>query len=160
MSDVERAFLDTNIVIYSVDIADPAKQRTAQLLQSRLISQHHAVVSTQVIQEFLNTCLRKLKTQLTAQDALDIAERILWPICKVSPSYALHHRAIALHQRLGFSFYDSLIVAAALQAGCTRLYSEDLQHGQQIERLTIVNPFLPDAPSHRANAAVHECSEA
>lgn len=147
MNGAELAFIDTNIVIYSVDVADPAKQRTAQLLQDRLLAQHQGVVSTQVIQEFLNACLRKLQPCLTPADALDIAERILWPICKVSPSYALHHRAMALHQRFGFSFYDSLIVAAALQAGCTRLYSEDLQHGQQIERLTIVNPFLPDAPA-------------
>jgi predicted nucleic acid-binding protein len=57
------------------------------------------------------------------------------------PSTALYIRAVEVRTRYRYSFYDSLIIAAALEAGCTRLYSEDLQHGQRIERLTIVNPF-------------------
>ena len=54
---------------------------------------------------------------------------------------SLYARGLRLHGQFGFSFYDSLIVAAALEAGCSRLYSEDLHHGQQVERLTIQNPF-------------------
>ena len=146
MSGAEPAFLDTNVILYGFDTADPGKRTTAIQLLKALLAQHQAVVSTQVIQEFLNTCVRKFSRQISPEDALNVAESTLWPICKVQPSPALYHRAIRLQQRLGFSFYDSLIVAAALQAGCTRLYSEDLKHGQQIERLTIVNPFLPDAP--------------
>ena len=64
------------------------------------------------------------------------------PLWQVNPTAALYQSAITLQGRYGFSFYDSLIVAAALEGGCTRLYSEDLQHGQQIQRLTILNPFV------------------
>ena len=60
----------------------------------------------------------------------------------MNPTAALYQSAVSFQSRYGFSFYDSLIVAAALEAGCTRLYSEDLQHGQQIQRLTILNPFV------------------
>ncbi|WP_411728328.1 PIN domain-containing protein [Methyloglobulus sp.] len=58
------------------------------------------------------------------------------------PSLALYRRGLDLQSRFGFSFYDSLIVAAALESDCTRLYTEDLQHGQKIEGLTIENPFI------------------
>lgn len=60
---------------------------------------------------------------------------------QVVPSAALYHRAVEIHQRWKFSFYDSLIIAAALTAGCTRLLTEDLPHGQQIETLTVQDPF-------------------
>ena len=118
----------------------------APQLQRHHLAQHQAVISSQVIQEFLNICLLKFPRHVSLFDAQQIAEEVLWPICRVMPSPGLYHRAMALHQRLGFSFYDSLIVAGALQAGCTTLYSEDLQHGQQIERLTLINPFLPEPP--------------
>jgi len=68
------------------------------------------------------------------------------------PSTALYDRALDLHSRYRFSFYDSLIVAAALEANCTRLFSEDLQHGQRVEGLVIENPFAgqnPAAPRDR-----------
>ena len=58
------------------------------------------------------------------------------------PSHALYRRALEIQTRYGYGFYDSLIIAAALEAGCQHLLSEDMQHGQQIEQLRIVNPFL------------------
>ena len=70
-----------------------------------------------------------------------LLNEILMPLWQVNPSAALYQDAVSILGRYGFSFYDSLIVAAALEAGCTRLYSEDLQHGQRIQRLTILNPF-------------------
>ena len=60
------------------------------------------------------------------------------------PSHALYRRALEIQARYRYGFYDSLIIAAALEAGCQRLLSEDMQHGQQIEHLRIVNPFLVD----------------
>ena len=60
---------------------------------------------------------------------------------KMGASTELYHRALAIRARWRYGFYDSLVIAAALAAGCTRLLSEDLQHGQQIESLTIVDPF-------------------
>ena len=96
-------------------------------------------VSFQVVQETLNVLTRRLG--FVPEDARRTLEQVLLPLWQVNPSAALYQDAITLRGRYGFSFYDSLIVAAALEAGCTRLYSEDLQHGQQVQRLTILNPF-------------------
>ena len=78
---------------------------------------------------------------MTAEGAKHFMERVLAPLWRISPSLALYDRALEVQDRYRYGFYDSLIVAAALDAGCTRLYSEDLQDGQQIEGLTIENPF-------------------
>lgn len=142
MSVADRCFLDSNILLYAIDIADVYKQQQAQALQVQLLAQHRAVVSYQVIQEFLNTSLRRFKHLLSAQDALTIADTVLWPMCRVMPSSELLTQALRLHTRYGYSFYDSLILAAAIEARCGRLYSEDLQHGQKIEGVEIINPFL------------------
>ncbi len=68
-------------------------------------------------------------------------QQVLVPLWRISPSQALYDRALDLQARYRFGFYDALIIAAALDAGCTRLYSEALKDGQQIEGLTIENPF-------------------
>ena len=65
----------------------------------------------------------------------------LWRIHQINPTPELYRGGLRIRARYGFSFYDSLIVAAALEAGCTTLYSEDMQDGQRIEGLTIRNPF-------------------
>jgi predicted nucleic acid-binding protein len=73
---------------------------------------------------------------------------VLAPLWRVVPSEELYERALEVMARYGYSFYDSLIIASALSAGCTRLLTEDLQHGQRIEGLTIHNPFSPETGSH------------
>jgi len=94
-----------------------------------------------VVQECLNTALRKAKVALPLDAARSYLDTVLAPLLQVTASAALYHRALDVQMRWRFGFYDSLIVAAALAAGCRRLLSEDLQHGQQIETLTIQNPF-------------------
>jgi predicted nucleic acid-binding protein len=89
----------------------------------------------------LNVVTRKLPTPMTAEDAGRFLEQVLGPLWKIYPSLALYRRALGVQARYRYSFYDSLIIAAALDAGCSRLYSEDLQDGQRIEELTIENPF-------------------
>jgi predicted nucleic acid-binding protein len=79
---------------------------------------------------------------MTSEDASQFYELILGPLWKVMPDRSLYLRALSLQERYGYHFYDAMIVAAALSAGCTTLYTEDLQHGQQIEGLRMVNPFL------------------
>ncbi len=134
-------FIDTNVFIYHLDASDPRKQAIAERIIRQALTGGNACISYQVIQECLNTALRK------AQVALDIAqgraylETVLAPLLRVSASVALYRRALEVQARWGFGFYDSLIVAAALAAGCTRLLSEDLRHGQKIETLTIHDPF-------------------
>ena len=94
-----------------------------------------------MVQECLNTVTRKAQIPLSLAQAQAYLDTVLAPLLAVNASADLYHRALGLQGRWQFSFYDSLIIAAALEAGCTRLLSEDLQHGQRIETLTIENPF-------------------
>ena len=135
MSD--SVFLDSNILIYSYSHSEPDKQTVAR----RLISETRSTISTQTLQELVNTVTRKFKFGFAE------AELAVKECCK---NNSLHIntedtvvQACHIAQRYGFSFYDSLIVSAALESGCTLLYSEDLQHNQIVDgKLTIINPFL------------------
>lgn len=99
------------------------------------------VISYQVTQEFLNAATRKFSKPLSVPDAQRYLTVVLEPLCAVFSSVELFHQALDLSRRWNYSFYDSLVIAAALQADCSVLYSEDLQDGQKLGRLKIVNPF-------------------
>ena len=133
------SFIDSNIIIYMFDDTDPTKRQRARDLVSRSLEHQTGCISFQVVQETLNVLVQKLGANL--EDAAQLLEDVLIPMWRISPTPTLYRRGLRLMGRFGFSFYDSLIVAAALEAGCTRLYSEDLQHGQRIQNLTIENPF-------------------
>lgn len=133
-------FLDTNIFVYQLDQSDPRKSEVATAIIERGVD-GSAVTSFQVVQETLNVIVGKLPTPepvVEAQRYLDDVLSLYW---RVMPSPRLYRAAIDVRSRYGFHFYDSLIVAAALEAGCDRLLSEDFQDGQRIEGLTVVNPF-------------------
>ena len=132
-------FLDSNILVYSVDARAPEKMERAHELVGRSLTNGSGCISFQVVQETLNVLTGKFG--MSADSSRRLLDEILVPLWRVNPTAVLYQTAMSLQGRYGFSFYDSLIVAAALEAGCTRLYSEDLQHGQQGHRLTIVNPF-------------------
>ncbi|MBK9427528.1 MAG: PIN domain-containing protein [Gammaproteobacteria bacterium] len=134
-------FFDTNVFIYLFDDADARKQATAQSLVSRALAAGDAAISFQVVQETLHVLTRKFTRQVTPEVAAQILQNSLLPLWRVQPSPALYDRALALQERYAFSFYDSLIIAAALEAGSQRLLTEDLHNGQQIDGLTIHNPF-------------------
>ena len=89
---------------------------------------------------------RKLNPSASTADALAFAEDVLFPLFTAQATPELYRQALRLRERYQLSFYDSLIVAAALESKCTRLLTEDLQHGQEIEGLRIENPFLVPAP--------------
>ncbi len=134
-------FLDTNVLVYTFDRRDPEKQARALGLVEHALGTGDGVVSSQVVQEFLNVALRKFERPLSDEQALRYLREVLDPLCSVFPSISLYETALSLHRRWRFSFYDSLIVAAALESNCNVLYSEDLPDGQEIESLTVVNPF-------------------
>jgi predicted nucleic acid-binding protein len=94
------------------------------------------------VNETLNALTQKFTPQMPVSEARVILDRTLRPLWRIDPSTELYSSALSVKARYQFSFYDSLIVAAALEADCERLLSEDLQHGQRIEGLTIVNPFI------------------
>lgn len=132
-------FLDTNILVYMFDETDPIKrQRAARLVSDSLVNSR-GCISYQVVQETLNVLIRRLDVSIAS--ASQMLEDILMPLWQVNPTQSLYRSSLTVQERYGFSYYDSLIVAAALEAGCTRLYTEDLQHGQQIQQLTVIDPF-------------------
>jgi len=134
-------FFDTNVLVYLFDAAEPTKQSIARGLVSQALAADSGCISYQVVQETLNVVTCKFKRAATHDEAQQILRRSLVPLWRVMPSPELYARALDLRKRYQYSFYDSLILAAALESGCSRLYSEDLQDGQQIEGLIIENPF-------------------
>lgn len=135
-------FIDTNVFIYQLDASDPRKQAVAERIVRDGLTAGDVCISFQVVQECLNTLLRKARVVLQTDQARMYLDSVLLPLLQVPSSPALYHRALYIQGRYRFSFYDSLIVAAALAAGCSRLLSEDLQHGQRVDGLTIIDPFL------------------
>lgn len=134
-------FIDTNLFIYQLEALDESRFAKADRIIREGIETRNACISFQVVQECLNIALRKAEIPLSTDQTRGYLENVLAPLFRVPASIPLYHRALDIQARYRYSFYDSLIIAAALDAGCTRLYSEDLQDGQQIEGLKIENPF-------------------
>lgn len=135
----ERSFIDTNILIYTDDSAFPEKQSIAiQLLEGGWNS-GNIVLSTQVLQEYFAASTRKLGVPP------EIAQRKI-ELLKHLDIISIEHidivQAIDIHRLHSFSFWDSLIIRMAQKTNCTVLYSEDMQHGQQLGSLKITNPFI------------------
>jgi predicted nucleic acid-binding protein len=134
-------FLDTNILVYTFDATNSRKQDKARTLVEDALEHRTGTISYQVVQEFLNVATRKFARPLTARQAQHYLDAVLDPLCAVYASTGLYRKAIEIQERWRYAFYDSLIIASALASGCRTLYSEDLQDGQAVESLTIVNPF-------------------
>jgi predicted nucleic acid-binding protein len=134
------AFLDTNVLIYAF-AEDSAKLDVAE----RLVNVG-GVVSVQILNELTNVLRRKFGIGFPE------IRKIIGNVLRTCPeplplTLDTHRAALRICERYGFSVYDGLILAAAVEAGCTKLYSEDLQHGQVVEGLRIENPFL-NAPGN------------
>ncbi len=133
-----RSLLDTNVLVYADATDDPPKQRRAIELITALRGSGRAVLSTQVLQEYVNVALRKLRLP-----AALIRERIGFyrRFETVAASPDLIAGALDLHVLHSLSFYDALIVQAAAVSGCERVLSEDMQHGARYGGVRIENPF-------------------
>jgi predicted nucleic acid-binding protein len=136
-----KAFLDTNIFVYAYDPDQNRKQTVALDLIMTLVDEQEAVISYQVVHEFFNVVFRKAAVRMTDADAQQMLADVFHRITVVPSSLALVGEAIRLQERYRLSWYDSLIVSAAQYAGCSTLYSEDLQHGQQFGLVTVRDPF-------------------
>jgi predicted nucleic acid-binding protein len=141
-----RPFVDTNILVYSLDDDEPGKQATAKVLLRRLSDANEAVVSTQVLQECFVTINRTFAGRMSVADSEAVVRRFAsQPIVQVDVPVIL--AAMTRVQTASLAFWDALIVESALAAGATRLLTEDLQHGQVFDgRLRVENPFLSPAP--------------
>lgn len=135
-------FIDTNVFIYLFDETDARTRGIADRLVRSALETRSACISHQVVQETLNVVTHKLPFPMSPENAQRFLQQILTPLWRVMPSTALYQRGLDLQARYDFSFYDALIVAAALESGSTRLYTEDLLHGQKIEGLLVENPFV------------------
>jgi predicted nucleic acid-binding protein len=134
-------FPDTNILIYAFADQDARKRIRSRELHELAMADGGGVISFQVVQEFLNAAQKKFPAKFTDDELYEYLESVLWPLCAVLPSQKLYEATLQLRAETGYSFYDSLIVAAALEAGCKTLYSEDLQPGRRLRSLQIKNPF-------------------
>jgi predicted nucleic acid-binding protein len=134
-----RTFLDTNILVYSDDPRDLVKHRTALELIKPLLRERTGVVSLQVLQEYFVSARQKLKLDAElARQRVEFFARFHVAAPTVDDILA----AIDLHRLHGFSYWDGLILHMARQSGCSVLLSEDIQHGQVVNGVRIVNPFL------------------
>jgi predicted nucleic acid-binding protein len=135
-----RVFVDTNVFVYLFASDEPDKQTTARGVLVRAAGETRLVVSTQVLQEFYVSVTRKLAQPLPPSQAVEATRRLAaYQVIQVDPPMIF--RAIAASQQEKVSFWDALIIRAALESGCELLLSEDLQHGRRLESLRIENPF-------------------
>jgi predicted nucleic acid-binding protein len=133
-----RVFLDTNIMLYAYSNSEEDKQQVSR----QIVKNNYTIISTQVLQEIANILNKKFKL-----DYLVIKETLMECVYDNNEVYTNKQQTVFMacdiSKRYKYSFYDSLIIATALDSSCKILYSEDLQHNQTIEnKLTIINPFI------------------
>jgi predicted nucleic acid-binding protein len=134
------SFVDTNVLVYAIAGDDAGRSTVAEKLVKELMVARVFRTSTQVLQELFVTLTRKVKTPLAAQEALQYLDQIAaWPV--ITTDYGAVREAAALSTSAVLSFWDALVIVAASRSGAKRLYTEDLQDGQVILGVEIVNPF-------------------
>ncbi|MBC9882025.1 PIN domain-containing protein [Bradyrhizobium sp. INPA01-394B] len=134
------AFFDSNILIYAYS-TDARRQLALNVIAGG------GTISAQVLNEFTNVLRKKQKQDWPVIEAAVQSLRFRFPDI-VPLTSDTHAAALALARDHTLAFYDALIIAAAIEAGCDTLYSEDLQHGRNIGGLTIVNPFFGGGAGH------------
>ncbi|MGZ4839266.1 MAG: PIN domain-containing protein [Terriglobales bacterium] len=136
----EICFVDTNVFVYALTEDDPARSAKAQQLIAHLRSTRSLRTSTQVLSELFVTLTRKVRAPLSPAAALEYLDQIAaWPV--IAPDYSAVRDACQLSTSARVSFWDALVVIAASRAGAVRLYSEDLNAGQKLLGVEVVNPF-------------------
>lgn len=136
----DKILLDTNVMVYLFDKPHIEKNDIARKLFSSYLIEDNFFLSTQVLGEMINVLLRKYKSNFPVDD-IETFIRVL-PERKILTVEPLcYAKALEIHKRYGFSFWDSLIISTAINNNCTLIYSEDMQHHQMIDNVTIINPF-------------------
>ena len=134
---MNKFFFDTNVLVYSVDKAHGLKHEKAKQMLTRHTKIEGGVISTQVLQEYYAVITGKLK--IKPASAKDLIKQLDYEIIDIDFDIILE--AIDIQVDYKISFWDGLIVASALSAGCDKLFTEDLNHLQRIRSLTLENPF-------------------
>jgi predicted nucleic acid-binding protein len=134
-----RPFLDTNLLVYAA-LEDRSPDAEKRRRQAQTVLEAGGVVSVQVLNEFVDLARRKFQHEWPrVHGLLHALELFCGPALPLTVE--MQKRAVEIAERYGFRIYDAMIVASALEAGCTVLYSEGLQHGQAIDGLRVENPF-------------------
>jgi len=132
-------FVDSNVFLYALDEADPGKQRAARDWRAELWRSHRGRVSFQVLGEFYVNAIRQ-RPAAREEARAEVRDLLAWN--PVVTGAALLERGWKIQDRYQLSYWDALIVAAAKTASCRYLLTEDLQAGQKLEGIEVVNPFL------------------
>src|SRR5215467_2937861 len=140
-ADAALGFVDTNVLVYAFDKSDSPKRQTAQRLMNELMEEDRLRLSTQILQELFVTMTRKAKSRCSSDEALAVLEDLTaWPVVVVD--YPTIRSAAQLAEQAKLLFWDALVVVTAVRAGAAMLFTEDMNHGQEILGIRIVNPFL------------------
>jgi len=137
-------FIDTNIFVYSFDKTAPKKAEKSISIIEHALKSGNGCISTQVIQEFTNVAIKKFQKPLSFDDCKLYLKTVLFPLCEIQPDPDFFEMGLNIKQATGYSFYDSLIIAAAQKGECRILYTEDMQNGQNVGGVVITNPFVED----------------
>ena len=136
-------FVDTNVLLYAGSNA--AEDRAKRQVARELLSRPDIALSAQVLQEFYAVAVAKQRLQMTHEEALAVLQSLAsFPVCPITRELVMD--AVQLRQRFQISYWDAAIVAATKQMGCTVVYSEDLNSGQDYDGVTVVNPFTLQTP--------------
>jgi len=135
-----KTFLDTNIVVYAHDRTSGEKYKIAKEIFEKLWKERRGILSTQVLQEFFYIATIKIRDPLSLLKAREVVEKLLhWQVVVNDGRNIL--QAIEIHKKYKYSFWDSLIIQAAISGEAEVLLTENLQNGQVIDSVKIVNPF-------------------
>jgi len=137
----DKYFIDTNLLVYLFSNKEPFKKNISLEIFKNAYTTGKGIISYQVIQEFCNVALKKFEKPLSLEDCKLFINSFLFPICTVYPGNEIFNTALEIKLETHFSFYDSLILASAYSDNCRVVYSEDLNPGQKVRDMIIVNPF-------------------
>ncbi len=139
-AEVQREFVDANVLVYAFDSSAGTKQQAAQTLLERLWENGSGCVSVQVLQEFFVTVTKKVAKPLPVEEATArVREFATWKVFAPTADDVVH--AIGLHAQAKIGFWDAMIVIAAADSGCDVLWTEDLSDGQLLRGVRVRNPF-------------------
>jgi len=140
---IDKAFLDTNILVYAYDKHEPGKHKRAQAILIAGLEKDNLVLSVQVLSEFFIVVTRRIKNPLSSSEARSIIETVgILPVQDID--FTLVKRAIDTSRTYRISYWDSLIIAAAERSGCKSILSEDLNDWQTYHGILVRNPFTED----------------
>ncbi len=137
----DKYFIDTNLLVYLFSNKEPFKQAIAREIFNNAHITGKGMISYQVIQEFCHVALKKFEKPLSLEDCKIFINAFLFPLCTVYPGNEIFNTALEIKLETHFSFYDSLILAAAFADNCKVIYSEDLNPGQKVRDVIVINPF-------------------